>query len=152
MHPYTFGQLLGCQLKTAAGGFTTPTKILTSKRVTVPGVASTGPKLPVPPAAPATPAAKVAAASSPCSCGCGDTVSTCQCGPACKCRKPGGSCYKAEKKAATPPAKKKKPAGRPPMSKAELRDTADVFDQMFQRGHSSAFVLDFPPPSAKDRA
>ena len=37
----------------------------------------------------------------PCSCGCGDTVSTCKCGPDCKCRKVGGSCYKgAEEKSA----------------------------------------------------
>lgn len=43
-----------------------------------------------------------AAASTPCSCGCGDTVKTCKCGPSCKCRKQGGSCYKpaAEKSAA----------------------------------------------------
>jgi len=39
---------------------------------------------------------KVAAANTPCSCGCGDTVATCKCGPDCKCRKPGGSCYKSE--------------------------------------------------------
>jgi hypothetical protein len=45
---------------------------------------------------------KIAAANTPCSCGCGDTVATCKCGPSCKCRKPGGSCYKAEKKAGTP--------------------------------------------------
>jgi hypothetical protein len=37
------------------------------------------------------------AASKPCSCGCGDTVATCKCGPDCKCRKPGGSCCKTEK-------------------------------------------------------
>lgn len=37
--------------------------------------------------------------STPCSCGCGDTVSTCKCGSDCKCRKPGGSCYQAEKAA-----------------------------------------------------
>lgn len=34
-----------------------------------------------------------------CSCGCGDTVETCKCGPDCSCRKPGGSCYKGEKQA-----------------------------------------------------
>lgn len=47
---------------------------------------------------------KWAAASpnTPCSCGCGDTVATCKCSADCKCRKPGGSCYKAEKKAGTP--------------------------------------------------
>ena len=39
---------------------------------------------------------KWAAADTPCSCGCGDTVATCKCGKDCKCRKPGGSCYKAE--------------------------------------------------------
>jgi hypothetical protein len=33
----------------------------------------------------------------PCSCGCGDTVGTCKCGPDCKCRKPGGSCCKTTK-------------------------------------------------------
>lgn len=43
--------------------------------------------------------AKLAAADSACSCGCGDTVKTCKCGPDCKCRKPGGSCYKSEKQA-----------------------------------------------------
>ena len=44
---------------------------------------------------------KSAAASTPCSCGCGDTVATCKCGPSCKCRKPGGSCYKpADEKSA----------------------------------------------------
>lgn len=42
---------------------------------------------------------KWAAADTPCSCGCGDTVATCKCGKDCKCRKPGGSCYKAEKSA-----------------------------------------------------
>jgi hypothetical protein len=35
--------------------------------------------------------------ATPCSCGCGDTVTTCKCGPDCKCRKPSGSCYKPEK-------------------------------------------------------
>lgn len=45
---------------------------------------------------------KWAKASTPCSCGCGDTVATCKCGPDCKCRKPGGSCYKAEKNAGSP--------------------------------------------------
>jgi hypothetical protein len=35
-------------------------------------------------------------ANTACSCGCGDTVKTCKCGPDCKCRKPGGSCYKTE--------------------------------------------------------
>jgi hypothetical protein len=47
---------------------------------------------------------KWAAASptTPCSCGCGDTVATCKCSADCKCRKPGGSCYKAEKKAGSP--------------------------------------------------
>lgn len=39
--------------------------------------------------------------NTPCSCGCGDTVSTCKCSASCKCRQPGGSCYKAEKKAET---------------------------------------------------
>lgn len=39
------------------------------------------------------------AADPPCSCACGDTVSTCKCGPDCKCRKEGGSCYKGEKEA-----------------------------------------------------
>jgi hypothetical protein len=40
-------------------------------------------------------------ASKACSCGCGDTVTTCKCGPSCKCRKPGGSCYKpADEKSA----------------------------------------------------
>jgi hypothetical protein len=43
---------------------------------------------------------KWAAANTPCSCGCGDTVATCKCSADCKCRKPGGSCYKAEKQAA----------------------------------------------------
>lgn len=38
--------------------------------------------------------------NTPCSCGCGDTVATCKCSADCKCRKPGGSCYKSEKKAA----------------------------------------------------
>lgn len=47
-------------------------------------------------------AKEASAGSTPCSCGCGDTVSTCKCGPDCKCRKPGGSCYKAEKSAGTP--------------------------------------------------
>lgn len=42
---------------------------------------------------------KWAAADTPCSCGCGDTVATCKCSKDCSCRKPGGSCYKAEKKA-----------------------------------------------------
>lgn len=37
------------------------------------------------------------AESTPCSCGCGDTVATCKCGPSCKCRKPGGSCCKTTK-------------------------------------------------------
>jgi hypothetical protein len=41
-------------------------------------------------------------ATQKCSCGCGDTVTTCKCGPDCSCRKPGGSCYKGEKKAGTP--------------------------------------------------
>jgi hypothetical protein len=36
----------------------------------------------------------------PCSCGCGDTVRTCKCAQSCSCRKPGGSCYKSEKKVA----------------------------------------------------
>jgi hypothetical protein len=45
---------------------------------------------------------KQAAANTPCSCGCGDTVATCKCGPDCKCRKPGGSCYNAEKQAKSP--------------------------------------------------
>ena len=47
---------------------------------------------------------KWAAASptTPCSCGCGDTVATCKCSADCKCRKSGGSCYKAEKKAGSP--------------------------------------------------
>lgn len=45
---------------------------------------------------------KKSAESGKCSCGCGDTVSTCKCGPACSCRKSGGSCYKGEKKAGTP--------------------------------------------------
>ncbi len=40
---------------------------------------------------------KIAAVA--CSCGCGDTVTTCKCGPDCSCRKPGGSCYKSEKQA-----------------------------------------------------
>lgn len=39
-----------------------------------------------------------------CSCGCGDTVITCKCGPDCKCRKPGGSCCKSEKTSASSPA------------------------------------------------
>ena len=46
---------------------------------------------------------KWAAADTPCSCGCGDTVKTCKCGPDCSCRKPGGSCYKGEKKAGSKP-------------------------------------------------
>ena len=37
--------------------------------------------------------------SAACSCGCGDTVKTCKCSATCSCRKPGGSCYKVEKKA-----------------------------------------------------
>ena len=45
---------------------------------------------------------KSAAQSKPCSCGCGDTVATCKCGSDCKCRQPGGSCYKGEKQAGTP--------------------------------------------------
>ena len=45
---------------------------------------------------------KWANANTPCSCGCGDTVATCKCSADCKCRKPGGSCYKAEKKAGSP--------------------------------------------------
>lgn len=45
---------------------------------------------------------KWSAADTPCSCGCGDTVATCKCSKDCSCRKPGGSCYKAEKKAAQP--------------------------------------------------
>lgn len=43
-------------------------------------------------------------AAKPCSCGCGDTVTTCKCSSSCSCRKAGGSCYKAEKKAASSPA------------------------------------------------
>jgi hypothetical protein len=43
---------------------------------------------------------KAAKAQTPCSCGCGDTVKTCKCSADCSCRKPGGSCYKAEKTAA----------------------------------------------------
>ena len=43
------------------------------------------------------------AADPPCSCACGDTVSTCKCGPDCKCRKEGGSCYKGEKTASLLP-------------------------------------------------
>lgn len=43
------------------------------------------------------------AADPPCSCNCGDTVSTCKCGPDCTCRKPGGSCYKGEKEASLLP-------------------------------------------------
>lgn len=47
--------------------------------------------------------AKLAAeADRPCSCNCGDTVSTCKCGADCKCRKEGGSCYKGEKAAGSP--------------------------------------------------
>jgi hypothetical protein len=45
----------------------------------------------------ATDSLKSAAANTPCSCGCGDTVTTCKCGPDCKCRKPGGSCCKTTK-------------------------------------------------------
>lgn len=47
---------------------------------------------------------KWAGKNTPCSCGCGDTVSTCKCSASCTCRKAGGSCYKksAEKKASTP--------------------------------------------------
>jgi hypothetical protein len=40
----------------------------------------------------------------PCSCGCGDTVTTCKCAATCACRKAGGSCYKEEKTAASSPA------------------------------------------------
>ena len=47
---------------------------------------------------------KQAAADTPCSCGCGDTVSTCKCAASCKCRQKGGSCYKTEKNAANSPA------------------------------------------------
>jgi hypothetical protein len=39
-----------------------------------------------------------------CSCGCGDTVNTCKCPASCKCKQPGGSCYKAEKTSASSPA------------------------------------------------
>jgi hypothetical protein len=39
-------------------------------------------------------AAPSSSAHKPCSCGCGDTVATCKCGPDCECRKPGGSCCK----------------------------------------------------------
>lgn len=46
---------------------------------------------------------KSGSADAPCSCNCGDTVSTCKCGPDCKCRKPGGSCYKGEKEASLMP-------------------------------------------------
>lgn len=42
---------------------------------------------------------KKANKSVPCSCGCGDTSTTCKCPASCSCRKPGGSCYKAEKEA-----------------------------------------------------
>lgn len=42
--------------------------------------------------------------ASKCSCGCGDTVATCKCGPECSCRKEGGSCYKAMKKESKSPA------------------------------------------------
>jgi hypothetical protein len=35
--------------------------------------------------------------NTPCSCGCGDTVSTCKCSQSYSCRKPGGSCYKPAK-------------------------------------------------------
>ena len=43
-------------------------------------------------------------AAKPCSCGCGDTVTTCKCPATCACRKAGGSCYKEEKTAASSPA------------------------------------------------
>lgn len=45
---------------------------------------------------------KKSAEDKACSCGCGDTVTTCKCGPDCSCKKPGGSCYNGEKKAGTP--------------------------------------------------
>lgn len=45
---------------------------------------------------------KKSAEDQACSCGCGDTIKTCKCGPECSCRKPGGSCYTGEKEAGTP--------------------------------------------------
>lgn len=45
---------------------------------------------------------KKSAEDKACSCGCGDTVGTCKCGPDCSCKKPGGSCYKQEKQAGLP--------------------------------------------------
>jgi hypothetical protein len=41
-------------------------------------------------------------AATACSCGCGDTTTTCKCSASCSCRKPGGSCYKNEKRAFDP--------------------------------------------------
>lgn len=35
--------------------------------------------------------------TTPCSCGCGDTISTCKCAKSCSCKQPGGSCYKPAK-------------------------------------------------------
>lgn len=35
--------------------------------------------------------------TTPCSCGCGDTISTCKCPKSCSCKQPGGSCYKPTK-------------------------------------------------------
>lgn len=51
-----------------------------------------------------SPDSSKSASAKPCSCGCGDTVTTCKCGPDCSCRKPGGSCCKSEKTSASSPA------------------------------------------------
>lgn len=36
--------------------------------------------------------------TTPCSCGCGDTITTCKCAQSCSCKQPGGSCYKPKEK------------------------------------------------------
>lgn len=82
-------------------------------------------------------------AAQPCSCGCGDTVATCKCGPDYSCRKPGGSCYQPGNKKANA---LHQPAAREHVS--TLPDGTKVYRQNMRQqiskdGLSEHFVADF---------